>query len=118
MYKFKFDTTKMSWEKIALTTNPGSIYAKIKISDANYYNQLKPILLNLRNNNFSFVLVDHAGSKVWKFSDIYFEGWNYVDNLPDINTIEMSNLSFTVDLRNQISTFGNLDGYWLYLLYN
>lgn len=82
MYKFKFDTSKISWTKKTVTNN-SITELSIKASDDNYYNNVfLPLLKNLVNIEFKFVVVEkEADNKhTWIIDTLRLVGFDMVND--------------------------------------
>lgn len=81
MYKFKFDTTKMNWTKNKVTNNSITELI-IKVTDDNYFNNVfLPLLKNLVNVDFKFVIVELANTKfTWTLDLLRVAGFDMVND--------------------------------------
>lgn len=81
MYKFKFDTSKISWTKKTVTNN-SITELSIKVSDDNYYNNVfLPLLKNLVNIEFKFVVVETNNTKhTWTIDTLRLVGFDMVND--------------------------------------
>ena len=80
MYKFKFDTTKMSWTKTAIINNDsGLTKLVIRFTDTNYFNNVLPILKNLVNINYRLVLSRKNDKSSWDLNLIRLVGYDLVE---------------------------------------
>lgn len=81
MYKFKFDTTKMSWTR-SIITNNSITQLNIKVTDENYFNNVFiPLLKNLVNVDFKFVIVETANTKfTWTLDLLRLGGFDMVND--------------------------------------
>lgn len=118
MNLYEFNTDKMSWrlQGVSAVGYP-LISLEIKFTDANYFNEIKPILLNLVNSNFKFILVDHTRTVSYVCDNVKFLNYDFVNQKFKSGT-NKDNFEIDVVVRAQQNELpGTLNNYWLYVQY-
>lgn len=116
MNLFKFDTSKMTWNK-TLMQGTGTSFVDFMFSDDQYFKSLENILLNLRNTNFKFILTNKNGTQSFILGDIHIVNWDFINNKPKYNTISRSTFKISTNVLTHVNSLTNLTDYWLYLQY-
>lgn len=116
MNLFNFDTSKMTWDKTTIT-GTGTSIVSIKFSDEQYFKSLENLFLNLRNNNFKFVLTEKAGGNSYIFGDVHIVSWDYINDSPKLNTVAYNTFKINTQLLVPTTSLTDLNNYWLYLQY-
>lgn len=116
MNLFNFDTSKMTWNK-QLMQGTSTSFVDIKISDEQYFKSLENLFLNLRNNNFKLVLIKKDGTQSFIFGDVYIVNWDFINNIPKLNTVNYNNFKITVHILTTPTLLTNITDYYLYLKY-
>lgn len=116
MNLFKFDTSKMSWNK-TLMQGTGTSFIDITFSEDLYFKSLENLFLNLRNNNFKFVLIKKDGTQSFILGDVYIVNWDFINNNPKFNTLSISTFKISCNILTIPTNLTNLTDYWVYLQY-
>ena len=116
MYKFKFDTSKMTWTKNRVTNNSMTELI-IKVTDDNYYNNVfVPLLKNLVNVNFKFVVVETNNTKhTWTIDPLRFVGFDMVND--KIRSGANRNNVYIEGVIREYLMNENINAYEFYLIY-
>lgn len=116
MNLFKFDTSKMNWNK-TLMQGTGTSFIDITFTDELYFRSLENLFLNLRNSKFKLVLIKNDGTQSFILGDIFIVNWDFIQNIPKINTIQLNNFKICVNILTTPTNLTNFTDYSLYISY-
>lgn len=116
MNLFEFNTDKMSWEKVSFgNVNFALTGVRIKITDENYFNEIKHILLNLRNINSRLILINHTKKNTYYLDNLRLAN---VDVINDSKiTANKDTLFISTYINEATNSLTDINNYWLYLQY-
>lgn len=117
MNLFEFNTDKMSWTKTPVTSNPGTCYVNIKVTDESYFKQLNHVFANMINKKYRLILIDHTTNKTIYLESLFINGWDVVNNKPKLSSLTKDSVTLSAYVLSRADTLTDLNNYWLYLQY-
>lgn len=120
MYKFKFDTNKMTWNKAGLGANDFKLTGfHIKFTDEPYLKQCLQIIENITNNIFVLAIVkkNDPNKNSYILHNFKFTGYDFI-NQKFKSDIDISGFAISGMTHEDTGNFtSNINEWDLYILY-